>query len=218
MKLEAVKFEVLRAGAALSLLGLLAGCASQEFYLHQPEAPWESRGISSVEAPPFEAMPSAWMVADSARQQIVAALVRGTVTVVERDGEAVLEGAVVTYDETTSTGAPRRVQQSSSASGLQSVSYVWELDATYTVRIGLAVRLKDAQGAMIWTKESFGDGSETSTVRLNWPGNDPMPPPAVLPFSPDRGTFLRLRDTALDEALQPLIGALTVHYGYKSLQ
>ncbi|MNS93705.1 hypothetical protein D3C72_1278950 [compost metagenome] len=124
----------------------------------------------------------------------------------------------MTYDEATTTGAPRRVQQSSAAGGLQSVSYVWELDATYEVRVGLVMRLKDAEGALIWTKETYGDANETSTVRLNWPGNDPMPPPAVLPGSPDRGVFLRLRDQASSEALQPLIGALTVHYGYKPLQ
>jgi hypothetical protein len=80
------------------------------------------------------------------------------------------------------------------------------------------MRLKDAKGFMLWTKETFGDGTETSTVRLNWPGNDPVPPPAVLPTSPDRGVFLRLRQEALNEALQPLIGALTVHYGYKPLR
>lgn len=208
----------LQATAALLLLGVLGGCASQEFYLQQPEAPWEARAIARVEVPPFEAMPSAWSVADTSRQQVVSALSRGTVTVVEQGGQAVLQGAVLTYDETTSTGAPRRVQQSSGAGGLQSVSYVWEIDATYTVRIGLAMRLLDAKGATIWTKESYGAGTETSTVRLNWPGTDPMPPPAVLPSSPDRGTFLRLRDEAQREAVQPLIGALTVHYGYKPLQ
>ena len=114
--------------------------------------------------------------------------------------------------------APRRVQQSSSAGGTQSISYVWELDATNTVRVGLAVRLKDDRGALVWAKETYGDGTETSAVRLNWPGNDPVPPPAVLPTMTDRGVFLRLRQEALSEALQPLIGALTVHYGYKPLQ
>lgn len=195
----------------------LTGCPSQEFYLSQPEAPWETRGIRRVAVPAFEAMPAGWMVADQSRQAVVTALARGTVEVVEEKPDGVLEGAVITYDEATTTGPPRRVQQSSSAGGAQAVSYVWELDATYTVRVGLAVRLKDDRSALVWAKETYGDGTETSAVRLNWPGTDPMPPPAVLPTSPDRGIFMRLREQALREALEPLIGALTVHYGYKPL-
>ncbi len=197
---------------------VLAGCATQEFYLSQPEAPWEARSIRRVTVPPFESMPAGWVVADEARRSVVTALARGTVEVTERDPQGVLEGAVVIYDEVTTTSAPRRVQQSSSAGGTQSISYVWELDATNTVRVGLAVRLKDSRDALVWAKETYGDGNETSAVRLNWPGNDPVPPPAVLPTMTDRSVFLRLRQEALSEALQPLIGALTVHYGYKPLQ
>jgi hypothetical protein len=208
-----------RAVLALAVAaGLLAGCASREFYLSEPEAPWEAKGIATVEVPMFEAQPSAWAVGADARGTIIDALARGTVRIVDHGGQGVLEGAVVTYDETTTTGAPRRVQQSSSASGLSGVSYVWELDATYTVRVGFVMRLKDAKGELLWTKETFGDGTETSTVRLNWPGGDPVPPPSVLPTSPDRSVFLRLRQEAINEALSPMISALTVHYGYKTLR
>lgn len=197
---------------------LLAGCPTQEFYLHEPEAPWTANHIEAVEVPSFEAAPNAWTVGDEARTQIVQALARGTVRIVDKGGQGILEGAVTTYDETTTTGAPRRVQQSSAAGGLSGVSYQWQIDATYAVRVGLVIRLKTPKGYMLWTKESFGNGSETSTVTMNWPGADPVPPPAVLPQSPDRSVFLRLRQTALSEALQPLIGALTVHYGYKPIR
>ena len=45
-----------------AIAALLAGCPTQELVVNQPEAPWEAKGIQTVEVPAFEAQPAAWTV------------------------------------------------------------------------------------------------------------------------------------------------------------
>jgi hypothetical protein len=198
---------------ALALLALW-GCPSREFYRQDPEVAWESHGIKRVELPAFEATPDAWAVADSARQSLMAALGRGTVEVVEAAPQATLKGAVASYVQSTTPSSPRRVTQNTSTG----VAYVWEMDVTNAVSLRLALRLLGPRGNVLWSKETYGTDSETAAVTLNWPGNDPVTPPAILPAPVDPRIFERLRERALRQALSPLVDALTVHYGYRNLE
>ena len=84
------------------------------------------------------------------------------------------------------------------------------------MRVGLALRLKDAEGAMIWTRRPSATASE-SAVRLNRPGSDPCRLRLLFRSRPRSGTFCACA-MRRQEALKPLIGALTVHYGYKPLE
>lgn len=205
--------------ASVVLLGLcLAGCASREFYLQDSEVRWEEKGIQRVEVPAFEAQPTAWVAAEEARRTIMGALARGTVQVVEEKAQAILNGAMPFYREATNPGAPRRVLRTTGTGTLMSETYAWEMDVTYMVELKLVLQLVTDRGQVLWTKETFGTANETTAVTLNWPGSDPVPPPAVMPYPADPGTFTRLRDRAMDQAVQPVVDALTVHYGYRTLK
>lgn len=203
---------------ALLLLATLAGCPSREFYLKQSEVAYETHGIQRLAVPAFDAQPSAWVAAETARQAIIGALARGTVQVVEEGAQATLEGALPYYREGSNPGAPRRVLRSSGTGSLYSETYAWEMDVTHLVEIKLVVRLVTAGGQVLWTKDAYGTANETTAVTLNWPGSDPVPPPAVMPYPADPGTFTRLRDRAMDQAIRPLVEALTVHYDYRPIK
>lgn len=206
------------AGLLLTLTLALAGCASREFYLQESEVPWEAQGIRQVEVPAFDAQANAWVAAETARQAITEALARGTVQVVEEGGQATLNGALPYYREGSNPGAPRRVLRSTGTGSLYSETYAWEMDVTHLVELKVVVRLVTERGQVLWTKESFGNANETTAVTLNWPGSDPVPPPAVMPYSADPSTFTRLRERAMAQAVDPLVEALTVHYGYRPLK
>lgn len=200
---------------ALILLALaLAGCPTREFYLQEAEVAWQEAGITRVAVPAFEATPAAWMVADRARRAVVEALDRGTVRVVEEGGQATLEGAVVQFREGTNPGAPRRVQRTSNS--LDPYALSWEMDVTHLVEFRLAMRLV-VEGRVLWSKESHGSATESQSVPINWPGSDPLPPPAVMPHPIDPRAYDHLRERALEEALRPLLEALAVQYRYRSL-
>ena len=202
--------------APWALLLCLAGCASTEFYRQDAEVSWERERIREVRVSAFQAQPNAWAVAEQVRTRLEAALRRGTVAVVEKGGQAALEGAVTTYEVQTTPGAPRRVQETTATTlggGLR-----WMMEVTHSVRLQLAVRLVGTNGKVVWSKESHGLATDTEQVLMNWPGNDPVPPPAILPAPTLPQTYDRLKDRALDEAIAPLVAALTVHYGYKPLE
>ncbi|HEY9722347.1 MAG TPA: hypothetical protein V6D47_10050 [Oscillatoriaceae cyanobacterium] len=201
----------------LALAVLLTGCPTREFYLQQSQVPWESQHIDSVSLPAFDAPPNAWVVADSAHRTIQDALSRGTVRVVDQGGQATLHGAVTDYVESSLPGAPRRVEDSSTSVGTPLVNYHWEMDVTHDVHLTLALRVLDAKGTVIWTKQSYGDATETETVTMDWPGSDPVAPPSVLPAAVDPAIYERLRDRALSQAISPLVDAITEHYAYKTL-
>lgn len=200
------------------LLPALAGCATREFYLKDSEVPWEAQGIQRVQVPAFEAQPSAWVAAEAARQALTEALSRGTVQVVEQRAQATLHGALPYFREGTTPGAPRRVLRTSGTGSLMSESYAWEMDVTHLVELKVVVRLVTERGQVLWTQESFGTASETTSVPMNWPGSDPVPPPAVMPYPADPNVFTRLRERALEQATRPLVEGLTMHYGYRPLK
>jgi hypothetical protein len=199
-------------------MAALSGCASREFSLEDSEIPWEAQGIDRVSVPAFESQPNAWVAAEAARQAIVQALSRGTVQIVEQKAQATLHGALPYFREGTTPGAPRRVLRTSGTGSLLSESYAWEMDVTHLVELKVVVRLVTDKDKQLWTQEAFGTASETSSVQLNWPGSDPVPPPAVMPYPADPSVFTRLRERALDQATQPLVNALTMHYGYRPLK
>lgn len=198
--------------AALALLG----CPTHEFYLQRSEVPWEARGITKVAVPVFDAPPTAWAAADEAHARVVEALGHGTVQVVdEKDHpEAVVKGAIAHYIQSSTPGAPRRVLQDANQQIGQ--VYVWELDVSHVIQVTLAIRVLTAEGGLVWSKEGSGQGSESNTVELNWPGDDPVPPPAAIPFPPDPALYERLRRNAMDQALQPLVEALATRYSYRT--
>lgn len=205
--------------SALGLAALLtSGCPSREFYRVEPEAPYAASGIRQLEVPAFEASPNAWPVADAARLALCRELARGTIELVDKNGQGVLHGAIAQYTETTTPSAPRRVAVNGGTSVVSASSYRWDMDVTHGVQLRLVLRLVGADGRPLWSKDAYGSASETSSVTLNWPGSDPVTPPAVLPAPVDPSVYQRLREQALDEALAPLIGALTLHYGYKELK
>lgn len=208
--------------AALLVLAatILAGCATRELVLKAAEAPWASEGAATVELPTFQGDPAAWALADQARTRLRDALARGTARVVDEGGQLVLQGAVAHYLEQATPGAPRRILRTTGSSGIlpatpYSETYVWEMDVEQAVQVRLVLRLQRPDGRVLWTKEAAGDADESHAVLLNWPGNDPLPPPAVLPKAPDPEVFGRLRDRALAEALEPLLAAVTVRYAYE---
>lgn len=206
-----------RCWGLLALAALLAGCPTREFYLQKAEVPWEARGIARIEVPAFDAPPTAWAAADEARKQIVETLERGTVQVVEASGkpDAVLKGAIANYSQTSTPSAPRRVLKESNQ--IQGEVYAWDMDITHVVQLTLALRLVGTDGAAIWSRDGSGTANEVNTVTLNWPGDDPLPPPAANPFPPDPSLYERLRRNALDQAIQPLVAALATRYGYRNL-
>lgn len=208
--------------AALLLLAALvvSGCATRELVLKAADAPWAAEGASTVELPTFQGDPAAWSIADQARTRLRDALARGTARVVEDRGQLVLQGAVAAYLEQASPGAPRRILRTTGSSGNlpatpYSETYAWEMDVDQAVQVRLVLRLQTPDGTVLWTKEASGDADESHAVLMNWPGNDPLPPPAVLPKAPDPEVFQRLRERALAEALEPLLAAVTVRYAYE---
>jgi hypothetical protein len=195
---------------------LLAGCPTREFYLDRSQVPWEEHAIRKLELPAFEAPAEAWAAADAARRSIAEALGKGTVTLVEAgQGQAVLHGAIVNYTQRSTPGGPRRVLKQTTT--IEGQTYTWDLDVTHVVQLTLALRLVTASGTPLWSQEQSGMSTETNTVTLNWPGNDPVPPPASLPMPPDPLLYDRLRQNALGQALDPMIQAITVHYAYRNL-
>jgi hypothetical protein len=208
---------------ALPVLVALGGCPSREFYLQQAQAPWSQRAIHRVSVPAFVSDTQAWAIADTARATIVKALDRGTVQVVE-DGsgggaapQGTLKGAVTSYLQGSTPGVPRRVEQHSSVASIENTHFIWEMDIASQVEVGLVLRLFDNRGNLLWTKDAVGTASRTTSQRLNWPGDDPITPPAILPQLQDRSIFDDLREQALRQAITTLVDALTVHYGYKDL-
>lgn len=205
-----------RAVAAASVALVLAGCPSRELVLRSAEVPWETQGMKQIEMPTFESEPEAWTMADAAYQSLRKALMRGTVEVVERGGQGVLKGAIARFRESSSQGPPRRVLRQSDA--VIGETYAWEADVTHLVQLTVVIRLLDTRGGVVWSRESHGRAEETGATDLNWPGHDPMPPPSVGVVSqPDMSLFVRLRETALKQAVDPLEKALTVHYDYERL-
>jgi hypothetical protein len=209
--------------AALALVLALAGCATRELVLRDADAPWTAEGVTTVEVPTFEAEPAAWAIADRARGEIREALARGTVRVVEAGGSARLVGAVSSYLEHATPDAPRRILRQASSTGPLPIgpnldTYAWEMDVSHGVQLRLVLRVVRRDGAVAWTRESVGEATEVQAVALNWPGNDPAPPPATLPRAPDQALFQRLRDRALAQALEPLLDAVTVRYEYRELR
>ena len=204
------------------LVALLAGCATRELVLEAAEAPWAAQGIASVDVPTFQAPPTAWAVADQARGRIRDALDRGTVRVTAVKPAAVLRGAVPSFKEASTPGAPRRILRSTGSTnttiplGTAVDTYAWEMDVTHAVALSVVVRL-ERDGDVLWTKEGFGTANETQAVTLNWPGSDPVPPPGLLAAPPDPQLFQRLRERALSQALEPLLSALTVRYEYRDV-
>lgn len=207
----------MRRAALLALALLLTGCPTHEFYLQHAEVPWQQQNITRVAVPAFDAPPDAWVVADTAHRTLQDALARGTVRVVEQGAQATLHGAVTNYAESSLPGAPRRVEDSSGSMGTPLVNYRWEMDVTHDVHLTIALRVLDASGAVIWSKQTYGDATETETVTLDWPGSDPVAPPALLPSAVDPAVYARLRARALAQALTPLVEAVTEHYAYKTL-
>lgn len=201
---------------SICVLLALSGCASREFYRQEAEVPWEQEGVRRVKVGAFQAQPNAWTVAEAARRRVVSALERGTVSVVERQAQATLEGAVTVFEVSSTPGAPRRVIVSGSDAGLRG-AYRWQMDVTHTVRLAIALRVLNPDGRVLWSRESQGLQTESEVVTMNWPGGDPVPPPAILPNPTPLYVYDRLRERALDEALGPLVAALTLHYGYKGL-
>lgn len=209
-------------GLALAA-AVLAGCATREFVLQEAEAPWAAEAAATVELPTFQGEPAAWALADKARTRLREALGRGTVRVVEHGGQLVLQGAVATFLEQASPGAPRRILRNTGSSGPlppgpYNETYAWEMDIEQAVQVRLVLRLQRPNGQVVWTKEALGDADESHAMAVNWPGNDPLPPPAVLPHAPDPEVYQRLRERALAEALEPLVQAVTVRYTYKRLE
>jgi hypothetical protein len=202
---------------ALLLAALaLTGCPTREFYLDRSQVAWEDHGIRTLELPAFEAPPEAWAAADAARRAIGEALGKGTVTLVEQGkGQAVLRGAVINYVQTSTPGGPRRVLKQTNT--IEGQVYTWDLDVTNVVQFTLTLRLVSASGTPIWGQEQSGMSTETNTVTMNWPGSDPVPPPATMPLPPDPLLYDRLRQNALRQALDPMIQAITVHYAYRNL-
>ena len=202
----------------------LAGCATRELVLEAAEAPWTAEGAATVEVPTFQADPAAWAVADAARTRLREALGRGTVRVVDRQGALVLAGAVAAYLEQATPGAPRRILRTTGGStgplpmGPLNEAYAWEMDVEQTVQVRLVLRLQRPDGQVVWTKEAAGSADESRAMLVNWPGSDPMPPPATMPHAPDPVVYQRLRERALGEALEPLLHAVTVRYAYRPLR
>ncbi|MDB5097255.1 MAG: hypothetical protein JWM80_1676 [Cyanobacteria bacterium RYN_339] len=195
---------------------VLAGCPTREFYLNRSEVPWEERGILKVELPAFEAPAEAWAAADAARRAIAEALGRGTVTLVETgEGQAVLHGAITNFTQRSTPSGPRRVQKQTTT--LTGEVYAWDMDVTHVVQLTLVLRLVTKSGTPVWSREQSGMSTETNTVTLNWPGSDPVPPPASMPLPPDPLLYDRLRQSAVRQALDPMIEALAVHYAYRNL-
>ena len=206
-----------------SFVLLLAGCATRELTLQDAEAPWAAEGAATVALGTFQAEPAAWAIADKARSGLREALARGTVRVVDRDAALVLVGAVSHFLEQTTPGAPRRILRTTGSSGALppgpfNETYAWEMDVEQAVQIRLVVRLQRPDGHVVWTREAAGQAVETQAVLVNWPGHDPMPPPATLPHAPDPVVFGRLRERALKEALEPLLAAVTVRYTYHEMK
>ncbi len=214
----------MRRGVVVAVLAaMLAGCATRELELQAAEAPWAGEAAATVELPTFQADPAAWAIADKARTRLREALGRGTVRVVEQGGQLVLQGAVSTFLEQATPGAPRRILRNTGSSvpmppGPYNETYAWEMDVEQAVQIRLVVRLQRPNGQVVWTKETLGDADESHAVAVNWPGNDPLPPPAVLPHAPNPEVFQRLRERAVEEALEPLLAAVTVRYAYKEIK
>lgn len=204
-------------------LTMLMGCATRELELQQADAPWVAERAATVELPTFQADPTAWAVADTARSRLREALSKGTVRVVEQGGQLVLHGAVSAYLEQAIPGAPRRVLRSTGSTGPVlpgpfNETYAWEVDVEQAVQVRLVLRLQRPGGQVVWTKESAGAADESHAALVNWPGNDPMPPPATMPHAPDPNTYQRLRERALGEALEPLLAAVTMRYVYRELK
>lgn len=213
-------------GCTLAALSLLTGCPTRELVLQNAEAPWAGESIESVAMPNFESPPTGWAMADQARRILREALDRGTVRVVEpgREPTAALRGAVASFKEHATPGAPRRVLRNagSSAGNLPSASYNetfgWEMDVTHGVQLTVVLRLENVKGNVVWTKEAFGDATETRAIALNWPGSDPVAPPALLSYPAEPALLQRLRERALAQALEPLVQAVTVRYAYKDVR
>lgn len=201
---------------ACAVAVILTGCPSRELILQRAEAPWATEGIRRLEVPAFEGPPPGWALADQGRHAVIESLAKGTLTVVERGGQAVLRGALVGFREVSAAGAPRRAIRGATG-GLIGDSYIWEMDVIHRVQLGLVVRLLASDGRPLWTKESSGMAEETVATTINWPGSDPMPPPIGLPAPLEPALFLRLRERALTQALEPLVTALTDHYQYRNL-
>ena len=213
---------------AVALL-TLTGCPTRELVLQAAEAPWAGEGIEAVTIPNFESAATGWALADQARRELREALERGTVRVIEpgvgpRGAVAALRGAVSTFKEHATPGAPRRVLRNaaSSAGALPSTplseTYGWEMDVTHGVQLTLVLRLENARGNVVWTKEAFGDATETRAVALNWPGNDPVAPPSLTTYPAEPALLSRLRERALAQAIEPLLKAVTVRYDYREVR
>ena len=198
---------------ALAACLALFGCPSREMYLRQADVPWETEAIAGVRIPAFDAEPAAWTLAERARLRVAEALGRGTVAVTDGVARASLDGAIIGYAEVVSPQAPRRVVKS--GGGLTN-AYAWEMDVSYTVQFGVAIRLM-VDGHALWSRDNFASADETSTVAMAWPGSDPLPPPPAMPGPPDPRTFQRLRDQALDRALEPLLDALVSRFEYRTV-
>lgn len=210
-------------GLVLVFMLLLAGCATRELVLQEAEAPWAAEGAATVELPTFQGDPAAWAVADAARSRLREALNKGTARVVERGGRLVLQGAVTAYVEQAIPGAPRRVLRSTGSTGPLppgplNETYAWEMDVEQAVQVRIVLRLQRPDGQVVWTKDAAGHADESHAALVNWPGNDPMAPPATMPHAPDPAVYLRLRERALGEALQPLIQAVTMRYAYREVK
>jgi hypothetical protein len=202
--------------AWLGLAFLLAGCPTREFYLDRSEVPWEERAVRTLELPAFTSPPEAWAAADQARRAIAEALGRGTVTLVETgQGQAVLNGAIINFTQRSTPGGPRRVLKQTNT--IEGQVYTWDLDVTHVCQLTLAVRVLGKDGTPLWSKELSGMSTETNVTTMNWPGNDPVPPPASMPLPPDPALYDRLRENAMRQALEPMIDAITVHYAYRNL-
>jgi hypothetical protein len=203
--------------AGFGLAAMLLGCPTREFYLQKSEVPWEARGVTRVAVPAFEAPPTAWAAADAARNQIVSSLSRGTVQVVEstQNPDAVLKGAIASYVQNSTPGAPRRVLMQSTQ--IQGDVYSWNEDIVHVVQVTVVLRVIGNDGSAIWSKDASGQANETNTITLGWPGDDAMAPPPSMPLPPNPALYERLRQNAMDQALAPLLAALATRYAYRPL-
>lgn len=192
----------------------LAGCPTREMFLEEPIAPYQAHRIARLRVPDFQAPPAGWTIAGRARDALVSALARGTVTVVgEGDpADATLEGGVVRYEEPAMLGTPRRAN---TTNAFGQPSYRWEADARYEARLTIAVRLVTPDGKSVWSAEGRGEASENRVVALPWMSSDAFGPVNAVPPPADEGLVSRLREDVLADALAPLVAALTRHYAYR---
>ncbi|MEB3222076.1 MAG: hypothetical protein VKS61_08375 [Candidatus Sericytochromatia bacterium] len=199
--------------AALALF--LTGCPTREFYRIPAEPDWTALGSDSLEVPVFAAPTAGWSLAQAARQRVTDDLTRATLPVTATPSRVRLLGSIEDLRVTSTASAPRRVLRAGTSTTGNIEAHVWEQEVEHRLRLRVALRLERLGSGILWQRSAEGEAVDSRVETLGWPGSDPLPPPPsrVAPALPAMTEALGRQ--ALQQALAPLLGALTDSYGYR---